>query len=123
MSHSVKVIKVCGILDDAQAKQFRQEILSFIAARANVERGESIEVLVDVLVDFEQTAFVDSSGLGALISALKAVKAAHGRLSLCSVRHEIKMLLELADVIQFFPIFSDQADFYQQEKAAQSTRV
>lgn len=110
MSHSVKVIKVCGILGHAQAKQFRQEILDVIATGT-----------IEVLVDFEQTAFVDSSGLGALISALKAVKAAQGKLSLCSVQQEIKMLLKLADVIQFFPIFSDQADFYQQAKAAQST--
>ncbi len=102
MNYSVKVIKVHRILGHTEAKQFRQEILDLIATGTN-----------EILVDFEQAVFMDSSGLGALVSALKAVKAAQGKLSLCAIRQEIKMLLELADVIQFFPIFLDQAAFYQ----------
>lgn len=100
MNHSVEVIKVCGILGHTQAKQLKQEVLNLIA------RGT-----IDVLVDFEQAGFVDSSGLGALVSALKAVRGVQGQLSLCAVKQEVKMLLELADVIQFFPIFSDEAEF------------
>ncbi|MBW4442335.1 MAG: STAS domain-containing protein [Plectolyngbya sp. WJT66-NPBG17] len=102
MSSPVKVIEVCGILGHTQAKQFRQEVLDLIASGTT-----------EVLVDFEQAAFMDSSGLGALVGALKAVKSAQGKLSLCAVKQEIRMLLELADVIQFFPIFSDQTDFHQ----------
>ena len=114
MSQSVKVIEISGILGHAQAKQFKQEILDLIAARTNAERGANIEVLVN----FEQVAFMDSSGLGALVSALKAVKAAKGELSLCAVKKEVKMLLELADVLQFLPIFPDQAAFYQAKRTA-----
>lgn len=109
MSSPVKVIKVYGILGQTQAKQFRQEILDLIATRTKAEHGAGIEILID----FEQAAFMDSSGLGALVSVLKAVKSVQGKISLCAVRQEIKMLLELANVIQHFPIFSDQADFYQ----------
>lgn len=98
----MKVIQVCGILGHTQAKQFRQEILDVIAVGTR-----------EVLVDFEQVAFMDSSGLGALVSGLKAVTAVQGNLALCSVRQEIKMLLELADVLQFFPIFPSQTAFYQ----------
>lgn len=108
MYYPVEVIKVCGILGHSQAKQFKQEILDLIATGTK-----------EVLIDFEQAAFMDSSGLGALISALKAVRAAHGRVSLCAVKQEIRMLLELADVIQFFPIFSSQDEFYQQKNTAQ----
>ena len=107
MSHSVKVIKVCGILGHTQAKQFRQEILDLMAVGVR-----------EILIDFEQVAFMDSSGLGALVSALKAVRAAQGRLVLCSVKQEIRMLLELTDVIQFFPIFLSQAEFEARESCS-----
>lgn len=100
MSHPVKVIKVCGILGHTQAKQFKQEILDLIHTGT-----------IEILVDFEKATFMDSSGLGALVSSLKAIKAAQGVLSLCAMKQELRMLLELADVIQFFPIFADQAEF------------
>ncbi|GAP95175.1 STAS domain-containing protein [Leptolyngbya sp. NIES-2104] len=100
MSHPVKVVKVCGILGHTQAKQFKQDIFDVIAAGT-----------VQILVDFEQATFMDSSGLGALVSSLKVVKAAQGTLALCSLGQEIRMLLELADVIQFFPIFANQLEF------------
>ncbi|MGG6270405.1 STAS domain-containing protein [Leptolyngbya sp. AN03gr2] len=100
MSQPVKVIKVCGILGHTQAKQFKQEILDLISTGT-----------IEILIDFEQVIFMDSSGLGALVSSFKAVKAAQGILSLCAMKQEIRMLLELADVIQFFPIFADQAEF------------
>lgn len=102
MSHPVKVIKVCGILGHTQAKEFKQDVLDSVAA------GKS-----EILVDFEQATFMDSSGLGALVSSLKAVNAAQGTLAICAMKKEIRMLLELADVIQFFPIFADQAEFVQ----------
>lgn len=98
----MKVIKLCGILSHVQAKQFRQEISDLVEAGA-----------IEILVDFEQVTFMDSSGLGALVSVLKTIRAANGSLSLCSLRQEVKMLLELADVAQFFAIFSSQEAFYQ----------
>lgn len=102
MDLSVKVIKLSGIVGHIQAKQFRQEISDLIEAGA-----------IEILIDFEQVTFMDSSGLGALISVLKTIRAANGTLSLCSLRQEVKMLLELADVSQFFVIFSNQEAFYQ----------
>lgn len=106
MSFPVKVIPVCGILGHAQAKQFKRDVLNLVAAGS-----------IEILVDFEQATFMDSAGLGALVSSLKAVKAAQGTLSLCAIRQEIRMLLELADVIQFFPIFADEAAFYQEKES------
>jgi anti-anti-sigma factor len=102
MSLPVKVIKLSGIFGHIQAKQFRQEISDLI------ETGAS-----HFLIDFEKVTFMDSSGLGALVSTLKIVNAADGMLSLCSVSPEVRMLLELADVIQFFEIFSSQEAFAQ----------
>ncbi|MBD1854117.1 MULTISPECIES: STAS domain-containing protein [Leptolyngbya] len=102
MSLPIKVIQLSGILSHLQAKQFRQNIAKLIEAGA-----------IEVLIDFEQVTFMDSAGLGALVSVLKLVNGADGTVSLCSVRQEVRMLLELADVAQFFEIFPDREAFYQ----------
>ncbi|BAS58860.1 MULTISPECIES: STAS domain-containing protein [Leptolyngbya] len=102
MSLPVKVIQLSGILSHTQAKQFRQEIADLIEAGT-----------VEVLIDFEQVTFMDSAGLGVLVSILKLVNGADGTVSLCSIRQEVKMLLDLADVAQFFEIFPNQEAFYQ----------
>lgn len=110
MSLSVQVIKPCGILGQTQAKQFRQEVSDLLDAG-----------VIEILIDFGQVTFMDSAGLGALINVLKTVRAADRVLSLCSLRQEVKMLLELADVVQFFTIFSDQEAFYQARENYSST--
>ncbi|MCU0553124.1 MAG: STAS domain-containing protein [Leptolyngbya sp. Prado105] len=102
MNRFTNVVKLSGIFGQLQAKQFRQDISDLLDVEA-----------MEILVDFEQVTFMDSSGLGALISVLKTVEAADARLALCSVRQEVIMLLELADVAQFFEIFPSQDAFYQ----------
>lgn len=100
MNSTVKVVQLSGVLNNLQADQFRQEINSTLDAGVN-----------HILVDFQDVTFMDSSGLGALITALKQVKAAGGRFSLCSVRREVQMMFEIADVEQFFEIFAGRDDF------------
>jgi anti-anti-sigma factor len=46
-----------------------------------------------VLIDFQDVTFMDSSGLGALVLALKTVRAAGGKLFICSVNEQIKCYL------------------------------
>jgi anti-sigma B factor antagonist len=100
MNSTVKVVQLRGVLNSVQADQFRQEINNILDAEIN-----------HILVDFQDVTFMDSSGLGALVTALKRVKAKGGRFSLCSVCREVRMLLEIADVEHFFEIFANQDDF------------
>jgi anti-sigma B factor antagonist len=100
MNFPVKVVQPSGILSGVQADQFRQEINNIIDAGVN-----------HILADFQDITFMDSSGLGALVMALKSVKLASGRLFLCSVRREVQMLLEIAAVEHLFEIFASRDDF------------
>jgi anti-sigma B factor antagonist len=47
-----------------------------------------------LIVDLAQVPYVDSSGLGALVAAMKRARAAGGDLRLCGARHEVKLILE-----------------------------
>ena len=96
----VKIVQPDGILDGSKAGQFRQEIIKHVESNVDI-----------VLIDFQHVTFMDSSGLGALVLALKTVRAAGGKLFICSVNEQIRMLFELTSMDRVFEIFSDREDF------------
>lgn len=100
MDSAVKVVQPAGILDSAKGTQFRQDISKL------VENGAKI-----VLVDFQDVSFMDSSGLGALVLALKTVRASGGKLFVCSINEQVKMLFELTSMDRVFKIFANQEEF------------
>ena len=51
-----------------------------------------------IVVNLEDTAFMDSSGLGALIGCLKAARQAGGDLRIAAVQPQVKMVLELTSM-------------------------
>ena len=100
MSTIVKVVQPSGILDGTKAGQFRQEISQLVDASVKI-----------VLIDFQDVTFMDSSGLGALVLALKTVRAAGSQLFICSVNEQIKMLFELTSMDRVFEIYSNREEF------------
>ncbi len=101
-STNVKVIQLSGILDAGKGLQLRR------AVEAAMQTGSQV-----VLLDCAAVEFMDSSGLGALVMALKQAKAGGGRLVLCQINDQIKMLLELTDMESVFEIFADRNAFEQ----------
>ncbi|NJL88489.1 MAG: STAS domain-containing protein [Coleofasciculaceae cyanobacterium SM2_1_6] len=100
MSTLVKVVQPTGILDGTKAGQFRQEISQLVEDKAEV-----------VLIDFRDVTFMDSSGLGALVLALKTVRASGGKMFICSVNEQIRMLFELTSMDRVFQIFTSRDEF------------
>lgn len=100
MSSDVKILKPNGILDGTKASQFRQDIVAL------VEKGAKI-----ILIDFQDVTFMDSSGLGALVLALKGVRATGSKLFVCSINEQIKILFELTSMDRVFEIFENQEKF------------
>ncbi|MBD1892692.1 MULTISPECIES: STAS domain-containing protein [unclassified Coleofasciculus] len=100
MNPVVKIVQPSGILDGMKATQFRQEISDI------VENGGNM-----VLIDFKDVTFMDSSGLGALVLALKTVRAAGGKLFICSINEQVRMLFELTSMDRVFEIFPNREEF------------
>lgn len=64
---------------------------------------EAIETAVDanhpnVVVDLSKVVFLDSSGLGALVAGLKAVRASGGDLRLVRPAEQAQLVLELTNM-------------------------
>lgn len=100
MTTGVYVIEPSGILDSPKGEQFRQLVDDALAT------GKEI-----ILIDLKDITFVDSSGLGALVSVLKKVRAAERRMYVCSVNDQVRMLFELTSMDRVFQIFKDKDDF------------
>ncbi|WP_255348395.1 STAS domain-containing protein [Gloeocapsa sp. PCC 7428] len=100
--NSIKIVQPLGILDGIRGNQFRREVSDVVAAGADI-----------VLIDLQKVNFIDSSGLGALVSAMKTVRSAGGKLFVCSVNDQVRMLFELTKMDRVFEIFADQDEFNQ----------
>ncbi|MDJ1184934.1 STAS domain-containing protein [Roseofilum casamattae] len=103
----VKHLQPSGILDSTKAARFREEVHSLVKSGANI-----------ILVDLKEVTFIDSSGLGALVAALKTVRSDGGQLAVCSINEQVRMLFELTSMDRVFEVFTSREDF---EKAYEKT--
>lgn len=103
MSLNVSVIELSGVFDGTKASAFHSEI------RQALENGADA-----ILADCHDLGFMDSSGLGAMIVALKMVRAAEKKLYICAINKQIGMLFDLTDTRRIFHVFENRTEFEQQ---------
>lgn len=83
----VSVIRVAGRLNMVAAPELRDVVANAVAA------GKP-----RLVVDLADVEFMDSSGLGALIGALKTTRQAGGDLRIASAGEQVSMVLQLSNV-------------------------
>ncbi len=105
MNSSMKVIQPSGILDGVAVNGLRREITDIVEGGTNI-----------VLVDFQDVTFMNSSGLGALVSTLRVVRSAGAELFLCSLSEQVRMIFELTKMDRVFKMFNSRNEF--EEKVA-----
>jgi anti-anti-sigma factor len=59
-----------------------------------------------VILDMEGVSFVDSTGLGSVIAALKQIRSSQGDLRLAAPNQQVRVVLELTTLDRVFPYFS-----------------
>lgn len=69
----------------------------------------------NIVVQMEPVRFVDSSGLGALLSGFKHAEAKAGKLSLANVQKQVLSMFELTRLNRVFEIYDDLNDFFENE--------
>jgi anti-sigma B factor antagonist len=81
-------------------------------------RGEFKQLVFDeleagarrVLVDFSGTGYIDSSGLGALVSLGKRIREQGGELRLAGLNEDLRTLFELTRLDTLFRLYATRAD-------------
>jgi anti-sigma B factor antagonist len=88
-------------LDASNAKEFKRDI------------APVLEVNSQVVFDLSQLRFVDSSGLGAILSCLRQLNAAGGDLKLCGLSKPVRALFELVRMHRIFDIYGTKEEAVQ----------
>lgn len=92
------VIHPSGRMDVESSPVVRQVILDFV--------DSGVKYLV---VDLNQVEFMDSSGLSALVSGMKALRRAGGLLTVCQANAQIRTALRLTMLDRVFPVYESIA--------------
>ena len=65
---------------------------------------------ISIHLNFEGVEFVNSSGLGALVSIMKEVRVLKGRLTLSNLGQFVQELLDITQLSQIFEIFVSEEE-------------
>jgi anti-sigma B factor antagonist len=91
------VISLAGEVDLYTAPEFKQQLLEVIG-----QGGK------EVVVDFTNTTYIDSTTLGVLVGGVKRLRSNDGQLSLvCSVRN-ITKIFEITGLDRVFTIYPNR---------------
>lgn len=93
------ILKPTGFFDAQNGTDLRNRIGSVLAENPR-----------DILIDCHDVDFIDSSGFGALVSALKRVREHGKQLFLCSINSQMRVVLELTGTDRVFIIFANSND-------------
>lgn len=95
----VAVLRLEGEVDVYTAPLLKDRLVSVIEAGT-----------VNVLVDLDGVAFIDSSGLGALVGALRRAREREGAVRIVCERENILKIFRITGLDKVFPIFADIAE-------------
>jgi anti-sigma B factor antagonist len=93
--NGVTVLAPTGRLDIAGAAALKEAI------------GEAVKnAPPKVVIDMEGVSFVDSTGLGSVIAALKQIRNSQGELRLAAPNQQVRVVLELTTLDRVFPYYA-----------------
>jgi anti-sigma B factor antagonist len=91
------VIALAGEVDLYTAPEFKQQLLDVIGQGAK-----------DVVVDFSETTFIDSTTLGVLVGGVKRLRTNDGQLSLVCSDRNITKIFEITGLDRVFTIYGSR---------------
>jgi len=94
---SVMVLQINGRIDALNSSALKTKIAQLIDKN-----------IKNILMDLSGVDFIDSSGLGSLVSCLRSVSQAGGNLKITSLQNNPKNLFETTRLDRVFELFDDR---------------
>ncbi len=95
----VTVVRVAlDTLDAGNEKRFKKEVIS------------ALEPHSKVVLDMSEVEFIDSSGLGVILSCYRHLQSSSGDLKLCCLNDQVRMLFELVRMHRIFDIYGTREE-------------
>ena len=96
------VIALAGEVDLYTAPEFKQQLLEVISQGAK-----------NVVVDFSDTTFIDSTTLGVLVGGVKRLRSNDGQLALVCSDRNITKIFEITGLDRVFTIYATRDEAVQ----------
>jgi anti-sigma B factor antagonist len=93
------VISLAGEVDLYTAPEFKQQLLDVIAKGGR-----------QIVVDFTNTTFIDSTTLGVLVGGVKRLREQNGQLSLVCSDRNITKIFEITGLDRVFAIYGTRLE-------------
>jgi len=97
MINNVTVLSLEGRLDASSAKDIKEKVDSL-----------STESRVNLVIDMAGVDFIDSSGLGSLVSSLRTVNKQGGDIKISALQAQVRSVFELTRLHRIFGIYDDK---------------
>ena len=107
LSDDAFVIALAGEVDLYTAPEFKQQLLDVIGKGAK-----------NVIVDFTNTTFIDSTTLGVLVGGVKRLRSNDGQLSLVCSDRNITKIFEITGLDRVFTIYPTREEAVDQLQAS-----
>ena len=96
---NVVVVEMVGdALDASNVQRFRSDVVDLLEGQKNI------------VLDLALVKFVDSSGIGALLSCLRKCNGLGGDARLCSLQPNVQSLFDLVRMTRLFQTYDTQDD-------------
>jgi len=95
LSHSQVILRPSGRVDVESSADLRQAILN------QAKKKEQV-----IVVDLSDVEFMDSSGLSALVSGMKALQKTDGQIAISNARPQVRIALRLTMLDKIFPVYA-----------------
>lgn len=100
-----------GRLDLTSSSELKEKVKEYL------DQGK-----VNIILDLAQVDFINSSGLGILVSTLKEVRTVKGRIALCSLAPYVQEIFEITQLSHIFDIYPGEEEAFstfERQKATQ----
>ena len=97
--NSVVVLDIIGEIDLYNASEIKLMIQKLIDNQK-----------YDIIINLEKVSYIDSSGIGALISSLSSLKKYQGNMKIINLLASVKRVFELTKLMSFFDIYSSEEE-------------
>ena len=91
------VVVMVDELDAGNIPEFKRRVAPILAAHSKV------------VIDLSRVRFIDSSGLGAMLSCLRQLTAKSGELKLSGLSEQVRAAFELVRLHRILDIYEDRA--------------
>jgi len=98
-AQSVCTMTLVGEVDVYTAPRVKEKLVAAIEGGCH-----------NVIIDMQGVGFIDSSGLGVLVSALRRARERDGAVRIVCTRENILKIFRITGLDKVFPIFADVAE-------------